>query len=84
MTGVGDEYVFSSSLTLSNRLNLFNTKAKYFNPTVTPGGGVNQIKVTFDVNLNPSGSTWHLDNVICVPVDPNFIDRYEVGGIYIY
>ena len=84
LTGVGDEYVFSSSLTLSNRLNLFNTKAKYFNPTVTPGGGVNQIKVTFDVNLNPSGSTWHLDNVICVPVDPNFIDRYEVGGIYTF
>ena len=84
LVGTIDRFVFSSSLTLSNRLNLFNTKAKYFNSTVTPGGGVNQIKVTFDVDMNNSGSTWHLDNLICIPVDEDFISKYEVGGIYTF
>jgi hypothetical protein len=74
-------YLFSSSLTLPNRLNLFNTKAKYFNDTVTPGGGVNQIKVTFDVDLNNSGTTYHLDNVICLSVDETFIKQFKVGGL---
>ena len=60
------------------------SKAKYFNSTVTPGGGVNQIKVTFDVDMNNSGSTWHLDNLICIPVDEDFISKYEVGGIYTF
>jgi hypothetical protein len=50
------EYLyFSSSLTVSERLNLFNTKGKYFNESGSnPGGGVNRIKVTFQPDLNPT------------------------------
>ncbi|MEO5351299.1 MAG: hypothetical protein H7836_16905, partial [Magnetococcus sp. YQC-3] len=36
------DYLFTSSLTLPHRLNLFNTKGKYFDSSVVPGGGVNQ------------------------------------------
>ena len=57
---------FTSSLSVSERLNLFNTKAKYFNESGTnPGGGVNRIKVTFQPDLNtPTLTTnFHYDNV---------------------
>ena len=74
-------YLFSSSLTLANRMNLFNTKGKYFNPTISPGGGVNQIKVTFDTTLNNSGTTWHLDNVVCLIVDDKNINKFQTGGL---
>jgi hypothetical protein len=60
---------FSSSLTVSERLNLFNTKGKYFNDGPTnPGGGVNRIKVTFQPDLNPPTSTtnFHYDNVVAI------------------
>ena len=76
--------LFSSSLTLPHRLNLFNTKAKYFDSTVTPGGGVNQIKVTFDVNLNPPANKYHLDNVICLAISDTFIGTFVVGDLYTF
>ena len=64
------EYLyFSSSLTVSERLNLFNTKGKYFNESGSnPGGGVNRIKVTFQPDLNPPTSTtnFHYDNVVAI------------------
>jgi hypothetical protein len=64
------EYLyFSSSLTVSERLNLFNTKGKYFNQSGdNPGGGVNRIKVTFQPDLNPPTSTtnFHYDNVVAI------------------
>ena len=74
-------YLFSSSLTLANRMNLFNTKGKYFDSSVSPGGGVNQIKVTFDTNLNNSGTTYHLDNVVCLMVDDKYISKFQVGEL---
>jgi hypothetical protein len=56
---------FTSSLTLSERLNLFNTKGKYFNDSPNnPGGGVNRIKVTFQPELNVG--KFHYDNVIAI------------------
>lgn len=56
---------FTSSLNIPERLNLFNTKAKYFNESPTnPGGGVNRIKVTFQPDLNPN--KFHYDNVIAI------------------
>ena len=79
-----DTYLFSSSLTLPHRLNLFNTKAKYFDSLVTPGGGVNQIKVTFDVNLNPPANKYHLDNIICLAVDDTYVETFIVGDLYTF
>jgi hypothetical protein len=65
-----DFHYFTSSLTLYERLNLFNTKAKYFNKnTDNPGGGVNRVKVQFQPQLNPS--TFHYDNVIAIVVNEN-------------
>lgn len=61
---------YTSSLTLYERLNLFNTKAKYFNKTSNnPGGGVNRIKVQFQPELNPG--TFHYDNVVAIVVNEN-------------
>ena len=58
---------FTSSLTIAERLNLFNTKAKYFNESSSnPGGGVNRIKVTFQPNLNDTTTLFHYDNVIAI------------------
>ena len=78
-----NNYIFTSSLTLPNRLNLFNTKGKYFNSTVVPGGGVNQIKVTFDTNLNDPNAPdkFHLDNVICLVVRDTDINKFTVGKL---
>ena len=58
---------FTSSLTVAERLNLFNTKAKYFNDGPNnPGGGVNRIKVTFQPDLNDPDVYYHYDNVIAI------------------
>lgn len=65
---------FTSSLSVSERLNLFNIKAKYFNETPNnPGGGVNRIKVTFqpDLNVPTSTTNFHYDNVIAIVCTPN-------------
>ena len=65
---------FTSSLSVSERLNLFNTKAKYFNESGNnPGGGVNRIKVTFQPDLNtPTPTTnFHYDNVIAIVCTPS-------------
>lgn len=64
-------HYFTSSLTLSERLNLFNNKSKYFNQDVNdnPGGGVNRIKVTFKPELN--AGVYHYDNVIAIVCDNN-------------
>ena len=63
---------FTSSLTVAERLNLFNTKAKYFNDGPdNPGGGVNRIKVTFQPDLNNSDTKYHYDNVIAIVCTQN-------------
>jgi len=65
----GPEFAyFTSSLTIPERLNLFNTKAKYFDQSVNnPGGGVNRIKVTFQPDLNTNPTTdFHYDNVLAI------------------
>jgi hypothetical protein len=63
---------FTSSLSVSERLNLFNTKGKYFNEGPNnPGGGVNRIKVTFQPDLNNSVTKYHYDNVIAIVCTPN-------------
>jgi len=61
---------FTSSLTVAERLNLFNTKGKYFNDSPdNPGGGVNRIKVIFQPDLN--AGKFHYDNVIAIVCGPS-------------
>jgi hypothetical protein len=70
---------FSSSLTVSERLNLFNTKGKYFNDSPdNPGGGVNRIKVRFQPELN--AGKFHFDNVIAIVCGPSS-NNIVSGGI---
>lgn len=77
--GQETDYIFSSSLTLAERINLFNTKAKYFdnNPGSNPGGGVNRIKVTFDPQNN--ATTYHYDNTIVILCDKNSLNSLTTG-----
>jgi hypothetical protein len=77
------DYIFSSNLILAERINLFNTKAKYFDnsPGSNPGGGVNRIKVTFDpVNNNPL-TNFHYDNTIVILCDKNSLNNLTIGQI---
>ena len=79
--GLETDYIFSSNLTLSERINLFNTKAKYFNgsPVTNPGGGVNRIRVTFDPIRNAGPNDYHEDNVIVILCDKNSLNNLTVG-----
>jgi hypothetical protein len=80
---------FTTSLTLAERINLFNAKAKYFgypsnvgytgNPT-NPGSGSNRIKVYIEPNLNPI-SNGHSDNVICMLLTPESLSNLNTGTI---
>lgn len=81
---------FSTDLPLPERINLFNVKAKYFNNTIPninfnsgaeEGRGVNQIKVRFDTTLNPSPSTYHLDNVIALFITPEVANNFTNGSL---
>ena len=68
------------SLTLAERINLFNTKAKYFNSSLfNPGGGVNRIKVKIEPTLNPTNE--HYDNVVCVLMTPDSLSNLTSGTI---
>lgn len=82
--------VFSTDLPIPERINLFNVKAKYFSNTIPNNGfnggadggrGVNQIKVRFDTVLNPSPSTYHLDNVIALFVNPEVGSNFTAGKL---
>jgi len=75
--------VFTSMLPLPEMVNLFNLKDKYFSTTVPNtnfnsgivnnigGKGVNQIKVTFNVDKNDPNNFYHLDNVVAILVGEN-------------
>jgi hypothetical protein len=77
-----DILLFTSSLPIYERLNLFNTKAKYFNDTPTnPGGGVNQIKATFNVDSNNPSTMYHLDNMLVISCNENSLATFETGKI---
>ena len=72
---------FSLSLTIAERLNLFNTKAKYFDnvtnfwggnkdESLSPGNvGWNQIKVTWNPANNNPATKYHFDNVLVLVYD---------------
>jgi hypothetical protein len=66
------------SLPLADRINLFNTKAKYFDSSSqNPGGGVNRISV----NFQPTSPNFHLDNVIVLLCDEATINTLEAGKL---
>jgi len=64
--------IFTNSLTLYERLNLFNTKAKYFE-------GVNQIKANFNPTKN--SSVWHYDNVLVILTKPGDEKTFSPGNL---
>jgi hypothetical protein len=71
-------YYSTLSLPLADRINLFNTKTKYFNETIdNPGGGVNRISV----NFQPTLSERHLDNVIILLCDKTTINLLTPGNL---
>jgi hypothetical protein len=74
--------VFTNAIPMFERINLFNTKAKYFNEEWNnPGGGWNRIKVTFRPSLNPPSVKYHLDNVIVIMVKPDKLTDLPAGQI---
>ena len=78
---IENDYVFSSNLTLAERINLFNTKAKYFDNVngTNPGGGVNRIKVTFDPANNSPLTKFHYDNTIVILCDKSSLSSLVIG-----
>ena len=67
------QHIFTSSLTLAERINLFNTKAKYF----TSGGEINQVKVSFQ----PSTPLYHLDNIVVISCSPSKLGNFPAGQL---
>ena len=74
-----DKRTFTMSIPFPEKANLFNTKAKFFDeqPGVVnprnPGGGVNRIKVWFNVgtgSTNDINSQYHYDNVFAMVIPP--------------
>jgi hypothetical protein len=73
-----ERYYSTLSLPLADRINLFNTKAKYFNESVNnPGGGVNQISV----NFQPISPNTHLDNVVILLCDKTTLNTLTAGKL---
>jgi len=77
------ERTFTMSIPYSEKLNLFNTKAKFFDQDPTdykknPGGGVNRIKVSFNINSPANVNKYHFDNVFAMLVPPP-VPETDVG-----
>jgi hypothetical protein len=75
---------FTFSLPFSEKLNLFSTKAKYFNQVgnLNPGGGANRIKVQFNFDNNPN--EYHLDNVVAIVFDPDTGYNLSPGQMFTF
>jgi hypothetical protein len=78
-----EDYVFTSSLNLGERINLFNTKAKFFDEIPNnPGGGVNQIKVSFLTGgTMTSDIDAHYDNIVFLMLTPDSLQSFNDGDI---
>jgi hypothetical protein len=75
--------VFSLSLPISERMNLFNLKSKYFNENLNNyhGLGVNRIKVTFNTNLNGGPNKYHYDNTLTLLVNNDQLRKLKRGQL---
>ena len=78
-----NRHMFTSSITLAERINLFNNKAKYFNDFggTNPGGGHNRIKVTFNTSGNTPTTKFHYDNVVVISCTPSQLVNYPAGQV---
>lgn len=78
-----DRNIFTSSIPITERINLFNNKAKYFDDFggTNPGGGSNRIKVTFDTSLNNPTTKYHYDNVIAIMCKSSKLSNFQAGQI---
>jgi hypothetical protein len=84
-SNIDDRWIYTTSIPMADRINLFNVKAKYFNGTSTlstpnvnnPGGGVNIISV----NFNPTLSDFHTDNTIVIMCDKDSLRNLNAGQL---
>ncbi len=72
------QYTNTLSLPIADRVNLFNTKAKYFNDfTGNPGGGVNRMKVRFNPAVQYNEN--HYDNTVVLICDAGALNKLNAG-----
>lgn len=74
-----DRWIYTTSLPMADRINLFNLKSKYFNGGPTnPGGGVNIISVNFEPNQNVR---FHTDNTMVILCDKQTVQKLTAGQL---
>ena len=85
-TSVEDRWIYTTSIPLADRVNLFNVKSKYFNQSTSggifqqvtnPGGGVNRISVNFQTGQ----TSFHTDNTMVILCDKSTIQTLVAGKI---
>lgn len=75
---VQDRWIYTTSLPMADRINLFNLKAKYFDETFNnPGGAVNRIKVSFE----PTSNKFHYDNTVVIICDKGSLNSLKSGQL---
>ena len=74
-----DRWIYTTSIPLADRINLFNVKSKYFNSgTNNPGGGVNIISVNFEPAQTVNR---HYDNTTVILCDKESIQNLTPGQL---
>jgi hypothetical protein len=72
-------YIYTTSIPVADRINLFNVKAKYFDSdTTNPGGGVNRISVNFQTGQTVNQ---HFDNTTVILCDKSSIQNLTPGQL---
>jgi hypothetical protein len=74
--------VFSTSLTIAERLNLFNTKAKYFDNLTVNADGENEL-TRRENSLSPGNTGWNQIRVTWNIDDNNPNDRYHYDNVIV-
>jgi len=81
--GDGRNYrVFSTSLTIAERLNLFNTKAKYFDNLTANAEGDNDLNRR-ENSLSPGNTGWNQIKVTWNTIDNNPTDKYHFDNVIV-
>ena len=71
--------LYTTSLPMADRVNLFNVKAKYFDNTISnPGGGVNRISVNFEPTQT---NKKHHDNTLVILCDKSTLQSFSPGQL---
>jgi hypothetical protein len=80
---INKRVAFSLSLPISERMNLFNLKSKYFNENLNNyhGLGVNRIKVTFGSDLNGGPNKFHYDNTLTLLLNDDQLKKLKPGQL---